>query len=267
MVLAAEEKVWQMTILNFFSSIVKIYQLTGYAMINRQINGNEILPKKEGTRTLVYPACGIDNHWIEFLNPDIFIGIDLMKSDSNPFYIRGLKTKSIFYSGRDAIVPLEIPKADETVLLLKCFDWIRLPDCCWKAIGHHDSWLDLNQELWERYQKENLTSLKEYLEKCEENASKRTFVIDFDGYEKVISQKGYRKVLSLTPTIDCCNDRCEFRDSKQCEKSMPLFNWPEVEKMRGYGCRTAERTKIVADVDYYFEYPTVPILATYLKEK
>jgi hypothetical protein len=235
-------------------------------MINRQINGKDVLPKKDGTRVLVYPACGSDAVWVNFLNPDVFIGIDLDKSDNNPFYIRGLKTKSILYSGRDAIAPPEIPKADETVLLLKCFDWIRLPDCCWKRIGHHDSWSDLNQELWERYQKENLTSLKDYLEKCE-IASKRVFVIDFDGYESIISSKGYRKLLSLTPTIDCCGDRCEFRDSKQCEKAMPLFDWSEVEKnMPGYACRTAERTKIVADVDYYFSYPTVPILATYLKE-
>ena len=242
-------------------------------LVNRQINGKEILPKKEGIRTLVYPACGIDNPWIEFLDPDTFIGIDkeeLCENNNNPFEFSGRKTKLVLYAPKDArgTVP-KIPTSDEVVLLIKCFDWIGIPDCCMYGGGNlHPR--KMTQELWERYQKENLDCLRRYLQKCEESAIKKSFVIDFDGYEPVITSHGYNKVLSLTPTVDCYGNVYDFCNAKPCEKAEPLFSWNEREKnMRGFACVNANRTIIITEHDsgdYHF-YPSVPILVTYLKEK
>jgi len=237
--------------------------------IDRKINGNEIIPKKEGARTLVYPACGTDNDWIRFLNPDVFIGIDKnMSGENNPFEILGYKTKSTLHI-KDARGEMpQIPISDEVVLLLKCFDWIGIPDCCMFG-GNNLHPKEMTQELWEKYQEENLDCLKKYLQKCEESAQRKAFVIDFDGYEPIITSHGYNKVLSLTPTIDCSGGY-EFCDAKPCERAGPLFSWDERKKvMRGIACPHATRTRIITEQDSgdYYRYPTVPILITYLKEK
>lgn len=241
-------------------------------MISRQINGNEIIPKKEGTRTLVYPACGIDNDWIEFLDPNVFIGIDNEKicEDNNPFEFLGRKTKLVLYAPKDVrgLLP-QIPKSDEVVLLLKCFDWIGFPDCCMFG-GRNLHPKDMTQELWERYQEENLDCLRRYLQKCEESARKKSFIIDFDGYETMIAARGYNKVLSMTPTIDCFGGAYDFCKAKPCERAEPLFSWDEREKnMRGWACPQANRTIIITEHDRgdYHAYPSTQILVTYLKEK
>jgi hypothetical protein len=227
-------------------------------VVQKSVRGEEILPPKDGTRTLVYPACGTDNPWIRILKPDIFIGIDLDSFDSNPFDILGCKTKSILYSRRDAINIPEIPISDEVALLLKIFWGIKSP-------YSHSSLEDtpkVTEEMHKRYQEENIGCLKEYLKACEESALRRTFVIDCDGYESVIASQGYRKILSHEPFN--CFGTFTFCDSMPCEKAMPLFDWESMDKMLGYACSQRERVTITSDER---NYPvTLPILATYVKE-
>jgi hypothetical protein len=126
-------------------------------VVQKSVKGEEILPKKDGIRTLVYPACGTDNDWIRILKPDIFIGIDLDSFDRDPFDILGCKTKSILYSGRDARNTPEIPKSDEVALLLKIFWGIGSP-CSHSFLEDAPK---VTEEMWKKYQEENIGCLKD----------------------------------------------------------------------------------------------------------
>lgn len=228
-------------------------------VVQKSVRGEEILPPKDGTRTLVYPACGTDNDWIRILKPDIFIGIDLDSFDSNPFDILGCKTKSILYSRRDAINIPEIPISDEVALLLKIFWGIKSP-YTHSFLGPEPK---VTEEMYKKYQEENLGCLKKYLKACEESTLRRAFVIDCDGYEPVITSQGYRKILSHEPFN--CFGTFSFCSSLPCEKEMPLFDWEAWNNdMSGYACSQRERITITSDEGNY--HITLPVLATYVKE-
>jgi hypothetical protein len=217
------------------------------------IQGNEILPKKEGKRILIYPACGLDGHWIKFFDPDKFIGIDLIRLEKRHFDWYNRKTELILYRETDAITPPEIPEANEIVLVLKDFSFIGRPDNS-----------ELTQESWMKYQEENLTCLRNYLRACEERASKRVFVADLLGYESIIVSQGYRKLLSLTRSSDC-HKVYVFCKSRPCEKAEPLFDWNEVKKGEpGFQCVIGEGTTILDGDSVYRECRTI---IAYVKEK
>jgi len=228
-------------------------------VVQKSVRAEEILPKKDGSRTLVYPACGTDNDWIRLIKPDVFIGIDLEKSESNPFDILGCKTKSTLYSERDARDIPEIPISDEVALLLKIFWGIGNP------YPHplFEPEPEVTEEMHKKYQEENIACLKKYLKACEESALRKTFVIDCDGYEPIIASQGYRKILSHEPFE--CLGTFTFCDSLPCEKAMPLFDWEIWNNgISGYACSQRERITITSDER---NYPiTLPILATYVKE-
>jgi len=225
-----------------------------------EIKGNEILPKKGGRRVLVYPACGWDRPWINFLDPDIFVGIDLEELEKDDFKYWGHNLKLKLHGEMDAINPPEIPKADEIVLLLKFFHIIGT-DNCWRLSN-------FTEERWKEYQEKNLTCLRKYLRACEESALKKVFVIDIHGYEEIIVPQGYRKLFSHTPSVDCESVWNQCMKYRPCEKAEPLFSWDEIKKanlsMPSYGCAFRNRIIILPE---NIDYPTLPTLITYVKEK
>jgi len=225
-------------------------------IVRNSVRAEELLPKADGTRTFVYPACGTDIDWIWLLKPDIFIGIDLDKFDTNPFNMLGYKTKSILYSERDVIDIPEIPKSDEVVLLLKCFSGIGSP------YPHPPSEPEpiVTEEVHKGYQEGNMSCLKEYLKACEKSSVRRTSVIDCDGYEPIIASQGYHKIFSYEP-LDC-RGTFTFCDSVPCEKARSFFGWKA--DMSGYACSQRNRITITSDDG---DYPIhLPKLSTYLKE-
>jgi hypothetical protein len=226
-------------------------------VVQKLVRGEELLPEADGTRTLVYPACGTDRDWIWILKPDIFIGIDLERFDRNPFNILGCKTKSTLYSERDVINIPEIPKSDEVALLLKIFSGIGSP------YPHPPLEPEpiVTEEMHKDYQEENVVCLKKYLKACEESALRRTFVIDCDGYESVIASQGYHKVFSYEP-LDC-RGTFTFCDFLPCEKAMPLLN-EELIKNMSYRCSQRKRITVTSDDGDYTI--SLPKLATYVKE-
>jgi hypothetical protein len=226
-------------------------------VVRNSVRAEEMLPPKDGVRTLVYPACGTDRDWIWILKPDIFVGVDLERFDRNPFDILGYKTKSILYSERDAIDMPEIPKSDEVALLLKIFSGIGSP------YPHPPLEPEpiVTEEMHKGYQEENLGCLKEYLKACEKSALRRTFIIDCDGYEPVIASQGYHKIFSYEP-LDC-RGTFTFCDFLPCEKAMPLLS-RELIKNMSYRCSQRERITVTSDDG---NYPiSLPKLATYVKE-
>jgi hypothetical protein len=228
------------------------------AVVRKSVKGEEILPRKDGSRTLVYPACGTDSGWIKILKPDKFVGIDLDNSGGNPFDILGCKSNSVLYLGRDARSIPEIPKSEETVLLLKVFWGIGNP-------YSHSVFEDpplVTEEMHREYQEENIRCLIRYLKSCEKSAAKKTFVVDADGYEPVITSQGYHKILSHEPS---CNLEYPFCNFLPCEVSMPLFDWKKWNNEKsGYACPMRERITITSDEG---NYPiTLPILSTYVKD-
>jgi len=227
-------------------------------IVHDSIRGEEILPEKKGTRTLVYPACGTDNDWIRIFKPDNFIGIDLDGFDRNPFEIIGSKTKSVLYEKSDArnTMPV-IPKSDDVVLLLKIFWGIGSPFT--HSIIEEPP--VVTEEMYAAYQKENLECLKRYLKTCEENSLRRTFVVDFDGYGPIIKSQSYSKILSHEPN---CEETNACFNSRPCEKAMPFFDWKNLDDMPAYGCTRHGRITVKSEDG---DYPiTLQVLDTYIKE-
>jgi len=220
----------------------------------KEVKATEILPKKDGKRVLVYPACRKDRDWINFFDPDFFVGIDLGKLKEDDFKNWGNNPELRLYGETDAINPPEIPKADEVVLLLKHFFLIG-----WSG----DTRLSgFTEETWKEYQQKNLICLREYLKTCERSALKRVFVVDFHGYDSIIIPHGYRKLISSTRSVDC-GEVYVWCNSRPCDKAPPLFSWEEVKKSTGYLCGVGEGTTILG---YNRNFP-VPTLITYVKEK
>lgn len=228
----------------------------------KEVKATEILPEKDGKRVFLYPVCGIDRDWINIFDPDIFIGIDLLDElEEDDFKYWGNNPELRLYGKTDAINVPEIPKTDEVVLLLKHFPLIGWPG---------DTKLsEFTEEIWKEYQERNRTCLREYLNACEESASKKVFVVDMHGYEEIIVPRGYRKLFSFTPSKGCGYIYSGDCKSPDCEKAEPLFNWDEI-KEAGHTIPSL-RCAFVRRVSITYEdtaYPvSLPVLITYVKEK